>query len=372
MKIGYDAKRAFCNKTGLGNYSRFVIENILKISSEKLEIIAFTPKIKKGFFENFPFDKIVMPKKSFFLGLWRMYFIKKDIENQKLDIFHGLSNEIPIFTNWGKIKTIVTIHDLIFLKYPSYYTFFDRHIYNFKFKFACKKADKIIAVSEKTKADIIHFYKIPENKIEVIYQSCNEVFKKGISVVDQKKILEKYQISKPFLLSVGTLEPRKNQISIINAFSKLARKDYDLVLIGKGKKYKNQLELFIKKENIQNVKILGNVTHEDLPAIYQATQLFIYISLYEGFGIPILEALASKKSVIAATGSCLEEAGGGGAIYVDPLNINEITSAINQLLENQEMIEDLIKKGEVHLKIFEPKLLIKKIVTLYKKLHFLQ
>lgn len=367
MKIGYDAKRAFCNKTGLGNYSRFVIENILNISSEKLEIVAFTPKIKKGFFENFPFDKIVMPKRSFFLGLWRMYFIKKDIENQKLDIFHGLSNEIPIFTNWGKIKTIVTIHDLIFLKYPTYYAFFDRHIYNLKFKYACKKADKIIAVSEKTKADIIHFYKIPENKIEVIYQSCNEVFKKEISLVDQKKNLEKYQISNPFLLSVGTLEPRKNQISIIKAFSKIARKDYDLVLIGKGEKYKMQLESLIRKENIKNVKILGNVIHEDLPAIYQASELFIYISLYEGFGIPILEALASKKPVIAAKGSCLEEAGGDGAIYVDPLNILEITNTINKALDNQNLKDDLIKNGIKHFKKFDSKLLNEKMLSLYEE-----
>jgi glycosyltransferase involved in cell wall biosynthesis len=367
MKIGYDAKRAFCNKTGLGNYSRFVIENILKISSEKLEIIAFTPKIKKGFFETFPFDKIVMPKKSIFLGLWRIYFIKKDIENQKLDIFHGLSNEIPIFTNWGKIKTIVTIHDLIFLKYPTYYAFFDRHIYNLKFKYACKKADKIIAVSEKTKADIIHFYKIPENKIEVIYQSCNEVFKKEISLVDQKKNLEKYQISNPFLLSVGTLEPRKNQISIIKAFSKIARKDYDLVLIGKGEKYKMQLESLIRKENIQNVKILGNVTHEDLPAIYQASELFIYISLYEGFGIPILEALASEKPVIAARGSCLEEAGGDGAIYVDPLNILEITNTINKALDNQNLKYDLIKNGIKHFKKFDSELLNEKMLSLYEE-----
>ncbi len=372
MKIGYDAKRAFCNKTGLGNYSRFVLENIFKISSPELKIVAFTPKVEMGFFETFPFEKIIMPKKSIFSSLWRMYFIKNDIKKQKISLFHGLSNEIPIFTNWGKIKTIVTIHDLIFLKYPTYYTFFDRHIYNFKFKFACKKVDKIIAVSEKTKADIIHFYKIPENKIEVIYQSYNEVFKKEISILDQKKILNKYGINKPFLLSVGTLEPRKNQISIIKAFSKLVKKDFDLVLIGKGKKYKEELETYIDKENIKNIKILETVTHNDLPAIYQASTLFIYMSLYEGFGIPIIEALASKKAVIAARGSCLEEAGGDGAIYVDPLNINEIASAINQLLENQEMIEDLVKKGEVHLKIFEPKLLIKKIVTLYKKLHFLQ
>ena len=367
MKIGYDAKRAFCNKTGLGNYSRFVIENMLKFSSAELKIIAFTPKVKKGFFENFPFDKIVMPEKSFFLGLWRMYGIKKAIENQKLDVFHGLSNEIPIFKNWGEIKTIVTIHDLIFLKYPTYYTFFDRHIYNLKFKFACKKADKIIAVSEKTKADIINFYKIPENKIEVIYQSCNEVFKKEVSVVDQKKILEKYQISKPFLLSVGTLEPRKNQVSIITAFSKIARKDFDLVLIGKGKKYKNQLESLIKKENIQNVKILGNVTLKDLPAIYQASELFIYISLYEGFGIPILEALASKKPVIAAKGSCLEEAGGDGAIYVDPLNIKEITNTIDKALDNQNLKDDLIKNGIEHFKKFDSELLNKKMLSLYEK-----
>lgn len=368
MKIGFDAKRAFCNKTGLGNYSRFVLENILKISTPELNIVAFTPKIKKGFFDNFPTKKIVMPKKSIFSALWRIYFIKNEIKKQKISLFHGLSNEIPIFTNWKNIKTIVTIHDLIFLKYPNYYTFFDRHIYNLKFKYACKKADKIIAVSEQTKADIIHFYKIPESKIEVIYQSCNEIFNKKNSILDQKKILTKYQINKPFLLSVGTLEPRKNQISIIKAFSKMAKKDFDLVLIGKGKKYKRELESYIGEENINNIKILETVTHSDLPAIYQASTLFLYISLYEGFGIPIIEALASKKAVIAAKGSCLEEAGGNGAVYVDPLNINEITNAINLLVENQNLRKELVKKGIEHLKLFEPALLVNKIVTLYEKI----
>lgn len=368
MKIGFDSKRAFCNKTGLGNYSRFLLENILKISAPELNIVAFTPKIKKGFFDNFPTEKIVMPKKSIFSAFWRIYFIKNEIKKQKISLFHGLSNEIPIFTNWKNIKTIVTIHDLIFLKYPNYYTFFDRHIYNLKFKYACKKADKIIAVSEQTKADIIHFYKIPESKIEVIYQSCNEIFNKKISILDQKKILTKYQINKPFLLSVGTLEPRKNQISIIKAFSKMKKKDFDLVLIGKGKKYKRELEFYIREENINNIKILETVTHNDLPAIYQASTLFLYISLYEGFGIPIIEALASKKAVIAAKGSCLEEAGGNGALYVDPLNINEITNAINYLLENQNLRKELVKKGIEHLKQFEPALLVNKIVTLYEKI----
>lgn len=368
MNIGYEAKRAFCNNTGLGNYNRFIIENILKLKKNNFEIVAFTPKIKKGNFDSFPADKIILPKTSIFSSIWRTHFVKKEIKSKKVNLFHGLSSEIPLFVNWGKTKTVVTIHDLIFIKYPQYYSFIDALIYRFKYNYACQKSDKIIAISQQTKNDIMEYFDIPESKIEVIYQSIQDVFRLEVSEGKKEATLQKYRLKKPFFLTVGTLEPRKNQLNIVKAFHKLNDKTTELVIVGRGKKYKQELIAYVEKNKIENVRILSEVLTDELPALYQSCLSFIYISSYEGFGIPIAEALASKKAIIAAKGSCLEEAAGDGAIYIDPENIEQICDAINRLSTDKNLREELIKKGQEHLKNFDPNLLINKVLKVYESL----
>jgi glycosyltransferase involved in cell wall biosynthesis len=368
MNIGYEAKRAFCNNTGLGNYNRFIIDNILKLKQKNFKIFAFTPKIKKGNFDSFPNDHIVLPKASILSAIWRIYFIKNQIKSKSIDLFHGLSNEIPLFLNWGKTKTVVTIHDLIFLKYPQYYSFVDIMIYKFKYKYACQKSHKIIAISRQTKNDIIEHFNIPETKIEVIYQSIQDVFRLAVSGEKKEEILQKYELKKPFFLTVGTLEPRKNQLNIVKAFHHLNDKNLELVLVGRGKKYKEELIAYIETNKLENVKVLSNVLTEELPALYQSCMSFIYISTYEGFGIPIVEALASKKAIIAAKGSCLEEAAGGGAVYIDPENIEEISDAMHNLSHDQMLRENLIKNGQEHLKNFDSHVLINQVLGVYESL----
>lgn len=368
MRIGFDAKRAFCNNTGLGNYSRFIIENILNFKDEKIDVVAFTPKIKKGYFDIFPNEKILRPQKKLMSSIWRIHFIKKDIKAKTLDIFHGLSSEIPLFVNWKNTKTVVTIHDLIFLKYPQYYHYFDALIYKFKYKYACHKADKIIAISEQTKNDIIHHFDIPENKIEVIYQSIQNIYRKEITEVERKAITKKYKINDPFILSVGTLEPRKNQLNIVKAFHQLNDRNLELVLVGRGKKYKDEILAYIENNKIENIKVLSDVKTEDLPALYQSCLTFVYISSYEGFGIPIVEALASKKPIIAAKGSCLEEAAREGAVYIEPDNISQITEAVKTISYNEDLRRNLVLKGQEHLKNFDSDLLISKVMNVYKSL----
>ena len=176
MKIGYDSKRAFENQTGLGNYSRDLI-NTYSLSNPKFQILLFASKI----FQNKRLDflksrnniKIVGPKNflfQLFKPIWRSFGILKDLKKEKIDIFHGLSHEIPFGIYRTKIKTVVTIHDLIFLRLPQYFNIFDRLVYYYKVKYACKRSDKIIAISNQTKSDIIELFKIDSKKIEVVYQ----------------------------------------------------------------------------------------------------------------------------------------------------------------------------------------------------------
>ena len=360
MKIGFDAKRAFHNSTGLGNYSRFVIDGLMKYFPQN-EYFAFSPKLSNKEIGI----KGRTPKIKF---LWRSWLIKNDLQRDGIQIYHGLSNELPFGKMPSGIKTVVTIHDLIFERYPELYPLFDRLIYKIKFRKACKNADAVVAVSEQTKQDIVDFYGINPEKIHVIYQDCDVAFQEKLSVEHIENVKEKYQIKKKYILSVGTIIERKNQLTLVKAFQKLSLSNYELILVGGGSSYQNQIELYIQKHNLLNIKILNKVPFQDLPAIYQGSELFVYPSVFEGFGIPIVEALHSGIPVVAATGSCLEEAGGKGALYVNSLNINDLADKILQILVNKDLKNQLVEAGRKHVKQFSEEQIANQLNELYQKL----
>ena len=186
----------------------------------------------------------------------------------------------------------------------------DRLIYNYKCRYACKHADHIIAVSECTKRDIIHYYGIPADKISVIYQGCSSLYACRIGKDKRKEVMRSYRLPERYILSVGTIEERKNALAIVKALEYLPD-ELHFVLVGRPTAYIHQLKEFMTKAGLQDrVHFLHGIPSDDLPAIYQSAETFVYPSVYEGFGIPILEALHSGIPVVAATGSCLEEAGG--------------------------------------------------------------
>ena len=360
MKIGFDAKRAFHNNTGLGNYSRFIIEALLKYFPEN-EYFGYSPKLSNkeiGIKSTTPKNKL----------LWRSWLIKNDLQRDNIQIYHGLSNELPFGKMPSGIKTVVTIHDLIFERYPRLYPFFDTIIYKIKFRKACKNADIIVAVSEQTKCDIVDFYGTNPDKIKVIYQDCDEAFQEKLSDEQIEKAKEKYQIKKKYILSVGSIIERKNQGSLAAAFHKLNLSNYQLILVGGRSKYQNQIEKYIQENNVQNIKILNKVPFQDLPALYQGASLFVYPSFFEGFGIPIVEALHSGVPVVAATGSCLEEAGGAGALYADPANIDDLADKILSVLVNKNLQNQLIEAGRKHIQKFSAERIARELNEVYQNL----
>ncbi|RYU97387.1 glycosyltransferase family 4 protein [Emticicia agri] len=375
MRIGFDAKRAFNNYTGLGNYSRFMIEALLEHAPQH-QYVAYTPKMKGNWhnsLSDFPSQlQIKLPESYAQLpaSWWRSWFIKNDLQQDKIDLFHGLSNEIPYGLKKEGIKSVVSIHDLIFLRYPEQYPAIDRFFYRRKFKHACNNADAIVAVSEQTKRDIIDFYQIPADRIEVIYQGCQPTFCQRIpdkTIIQQ--VLQKYNIQKHYLLCVASFTERKNQLRLIQAYQQLPTKEYDLVLVGGQSHYLNELKQYVQQSGIQaRVHFLTGVPAADLPALYQGCSLFAYPSIFEGFGIPIIEALHSGVPVVAATGSCLEEAGGDGALYANPLDVNDLAEKIHHVLSSEALQNRLINKGTEHVKQFAAKPIAEQLVKLYERL----
>ena len=373
MKIGFDAKRAIKNNTGLGNYSRYTVE-ILSDFFPDNQYVLFAPKKKNNprlgkllSRENVSF---VFPRgiNKLFSSIWRIWRIKQDLKKQGIAVFHGLSNELPLGIQKTGIQSVVTIHDLIFLRYPEYYKPVDRFIYRLKFKYACKKADKIIAISECTKRDVVSFFQIPEEKIKVVYQGCHPAFKETVSTEKKLSVSRKYGLPSGFLLYVGSIESRKNLLLIAKALP-LLDENIHLVAVGKKTPYQEEVEKFVSENGLSNrVHIFNNVSFEDLPAFYQSANIFIYPSYFEGFGIPVIEALSGGIPVIAATGSCLEEAGGPDSLYVNPNDEKELAGKIKLLWNNPELSLSMSKAGKEYVKRFSDETIARELMEIYSLL----
>ena len=363
MRIGFDAKRAFLNASGLGNYSRNTI-NALYHSSKNNQCVLFTPEIKDGLFENYKQFEVHSPETmlaKIFKPVWRSYSAQR-LKKHQIDIFHGLSNELPHGIHKTKIPSVVTIHDLIFMRFPEFYKTIDRKIYKNKVKYACASAQKIIAISRQTKEDIIRFFNVDPNKIEVVYQSVSPVY---FELKTSENLRSKYDLSEKFILSVGTLEPRKNQLSILKALQS-EKINIQIVFIGKPTSYIKKLHDFINTNNLSNqIKFLNNIPENDLAGLFQLASCSVYISHFEGFGLPVIESMASDCPVITSNVSCLPETAGGAAIMCNPNDFNELGIQIKTLLDNENLRNDLIQKGNERARLFHPEYFAEKMISLY-------
>ena len=370
MKIGYDAKRAFLNSTGLGNYSRWLIGEMAKHYPEN-EYFLYTPKtssrIRLNLSEQHQYIHTITPKIKLFSSWWRTKGIVKNLKRDGVELYHGLSHELPVGIKTSGIKSVVTVHDLIFMRFPQYFGKINCAIYKAKLQNACENADRIIAISKRTKQDLVELLKIKPDRIEVIYQNCATAFSFAQHAEIKQAVQQKYKLPKRFLLNVGTIEPRKNLMLLVKAMVHLNYK-IPLVVVGKPTKYLDEVKKFIAANNLtERVIFLHDVTFAELPAIYQLAELFIYPSRYEGFGIPIVEALRSGVAVIGAKGSCLEEAGGHESLYTDPNDEEDLARLINRVLRNKQLKQKMILKGYEYVHKFDDEKLSGQLYNLYQK-----
>lgn len=377
MRLGFDGKRATQNFRGLGNYSRGIIEGLLKYSKE--DIFLYSPPVtdqraldwlkeQAGPHLNLRTPTGTIEKRI--SSLWRSFSIVSDLKEDRLDLYHGLSHEIPFGVNALPCKSVVTIHDLIFLRYPEFFPFIDRVTYKKKFSYAGKNADLVIAICEQTKRDLVELLGVDEKKIVVHYQSCDPLFYEERPFSVHQSLMRKYHFERPFILCVGAFEERKNQLNLIEAFAKISNQvEQDLVLIGNGKKYLEECKKKVEDLKLSHrVRFLSGIPYDELPVFYQAADLFCFPSHFEGFGLPIVEALFSKTPVITSFGSCFPESAGPDSVYIDPLSVADIADKMIKVLESPDQQELMISRGYNFVQQFHREQVNLKLLECYARL----
>lgn len=368
MKIGYDGKRAIENTTGLGNYSRLLVEVLAERFPEN-DYILFAPHLRYN-----PRMLPLLERENVNLSIparggaaWRSYGITGRLIADNIKIYHGLSGELPMNINQFDGVKMLTMHDLIFRRFPSCYNAIDRIIYDYKFRRSCRAADRIIAISRRTKLDIMEYYGIPEDKIDVVYQGCHEQFHRTPSREEIAAVKKKYGIEFPYIVTVGTVETRKNQLMAVRGIRGV-HSELGLVIVGQRTPYANTLDKYIRSFHLADrVKFLEHVDFKDLPALYAGAFCSSYTSRYEGFGIPVIESLSVGTPVIVASGSCLEEAGGPSVPTVDPDDVEQWVSILSEMANYPEEREKIIAKGRQYVERFSAAAMAEGTMASYRR-----
>ena len=384
LNIGIDAKRIVRNGTGLGSYGRTLVNDLAQYP---LRLNLYAPDRGRDDLRTQIADRpnvaFVYPPSKFSIlnsGLsksyWRSRGIVADLKRDGIQLYHGLSGELPIGIRRSGIKSVVTIHDLIFLRHPEFYNPIDVQIYKWKFRQTIKEADHIIAISECTRRDILEYGAglVSESDITLIYQSCAQRFSTPLnsqfldkpSGKAERSILHS-QLDR-YVLSVGSIEPRKNTMLALQALHYLPD-DVSLVLVGRHTAYTDKLVAYARANGLEHrLRILHGVPDADLPALYAGAEAFVYPSVYEGFGIPIIEAIRCGLPVVACTGSCLEEAGGPDSLYVAPDDAEGMADAIRRSLKGADGRQERIQRSMDYIQRFDGKDVAGQVFQLYQQL----
>jgi len=346
MRIGIDTHAAENDGEGNSTYIRNLLLNLKEIDQEN-DYILYGINIQHPFYQNFiPDKKVIIKKLPADHPLIRIPFhLSQKTYADALDILHVQYISPPFF----KGKLVVTIHDLCFLHFPEYFPKFEALRSKILIKSTAKKAEKIITGSLFSKTDIAQKYQVDPEKIKVIPSGVSSLFNNHNDKEGALKIFQKYNIRKPYILSVGRLNPRKNLLSLIKAFASLKKSKplpHRLVIVGKKDYKTEEMKRYIKEKKLENsIFFTDLVSDEDLPYLYGGAEVFVYPSLFEGVGLPVLEAMKSGIPVITSNTSSLKEIVGQAGLTVNPFQQKELNEALSQLLTNPDQRKACIEKG---------------------------
>jgi len=389
LTIGLDAKRIVRNGTGLGSYGRTLANDLACLQHlnaqgnasvyDTLDLRLYAPdegraELRRQVPERsnlhfvYPLSTLPSPLSSLYKAYWRSHAVLRQLQADGVEVFHGLSGELPVGIRRTGIRTVVTIHDLIFMRHPEYYSWIDVQIYRRKFFQTLREADRIVAISECTRRDIAELGQIPEERIDLIYQSCAPRFTAGVSKQLINQVRNTYSLPSRYILSVGSIEERKNMLLAVKALHWLPD-NVGLVLVGRKTSYTRKIIEQAQREQLTHrVHILHGVPDEHLPALYAAAEVFVYPSRYEGFGIPIIEAVSMGLPIVGCTGSCLEEAGGPHNLYVSPDDAEGMADAVSRLLIGAQDRDERIRRSRSYIARFENTDAARHFANLYTEL----
>ena len=357
MLIGIDASRANQNqKTGVGWYSHYLIQELKKNIPENVRVVLYTDKSLQGELANLPKNWQVKVLKWLPQRLWTQIRLSWEMLFHRPDVLFIPAHVFPII---HPKKTVMTIHDIAAIRFPEAYNKFECWYSIWSAKYAVKKLWKVITPTNFTKKELQDVFKIKGDNIKVIYHGYNKKYEQIYNGVVNKQILDKYKLNKPFIMTIGRLEEKKNTVNIIKSFAKIKNnlglnfQDLKLVLVGShGYGYLKIKEIIKKSLYKKDIIILGWVEENDLSILLKNAEVFVFPSLYEGFGLPILEAMASGIPVVSSNINSLKEVGGEAIIYINSSEVEDISQAILNLLQNKDLRLLKIKQGYERVKHF--------------------
>jgi glycosyltransferase involved in cell wall biosynthesis len=349
VRICLNASPAVHHIAGLGRYTQELMAALLAVDQDN-EYVAFYNRPSEAQVDP-PLDRLPHLTTNLATKPWRMYALvshfarlSQDRLFPEVDLFHATDHLLP---RLGRAKTVFTLHDLVFRFYPHTHKPLNRWFLTLMMPRFLQAADAVIAISEHTKRDAIRTYGVDEGKIRVIYEGVDPRFQRQPAETIAA-VRHRYGLPDRFLLSVGTIEPRKNLTSLLHAYHTLRNEgaEFGLVIVGKkGWLYADFFHTLDELGLEGEVVFPGFVPDEDLPAVYSAADLFVFPSLYEGFGLPVLEALACGTAVVASSAASLPEVAGEATLMVDPNNQGALVRAVRDVMGNAGLREDLRSRG---------------------------
>jgi glycosyltransferase involved in cell wall biosynthesis len=345
MKIAIDAHHLGLRRTGNETYVYNLVKHLalLEPNGEKYLVYLDRSQGPEGMKRNRCFDTKSIPTSLSYLRFGLFYPMES--WRSSFDLFHAQFSVPPFL----RARSVLTVYDLVFERFPEFFHAKDRMQMKLLVPWSCRRADEVITISESSKRDLVELYRLNPNRVTVTYPGPQDIYRPLDPQHARGYLRNAYGIQQPFVLYVGNLEPRKNLGRLIEAFALLRRKDriqHKLVIVGKKAwLYEGILESVHRHGIKPDLVLTGYVPREDLPVFYNAATLMIYPSLFEGFGLPVIEAMACGTPVITSYGSALEEIASGAAVLVDPYSIASIASALERVANSDELQRNLRQAG---------------------------
>ena len=342
--IGIDARKI--QDFGIGTYVRNLVRSLATIDSENRYVLLAKPADKESL-RDLPANFQVATESSPVYSLRELATLSWHLYRRKLDLYHSTHYVLPA---WVQSKVVVTIHDIIHLLYPEFLPSNLAFLYAQRMiRRSLNRGDRILAVSQNTRSDLMHHFDVDGRKIQVVHNGVEDVFRHPLPPEDLARWLRDLGVSQPYILFVGNPKPHKNLDNLVKAYARARRlAQFDAPLICVGHRDGSEYKIRQRAEYLgvgDRVRLLGHVAQEALPAIYQGATLFLYPTLYEGFGLPVIEAMASGIAVITSNTSALKEIAEGYAHLVDPLDIDGMAKAIARCMGDSEHRASLAKLG---------------------------